>query len=310
MNESVELTYTTTLQTLIFLCQSPENVKKLTSADDFLEQVIAAQRDIINKAFQQMENDKTNALKVDDLFVIRHDESIMIELPKFALGSPVGNSILFHNDNATLIHLENESGNLSVDEIPAELTSSEDKVLISAVGLIIRSILENVPIEDTAETLAKFVSYAHEINNSKEEDREKVFKSKLGEKCYISTIMNDALNKNKVPKTQEENFIKFIALVSLELDNSGKFDFRDFVISHQKSANYYNFIQKHRRTNILFTYDSELDYLFITDKNTDVKYNKEDYESEDEYQKILVVEGLLKSIAGKIKAKEFFDSIS
>ncbi|WP_329028783.1 hypothetical protein [Pseudomonas aeruginosa] len=302
MNKEVEMDYSLALHTLAYVCQSKENLDGIVDKGDFFENVVSYICLNIANAVTAISdsNGKMNSQSINELFIILDGKNIIIELPEGSIDCIAGNAILF-GETVELVQLDKSQGEMEISVIPEEMVPPNDTIIIGAMRLIIQSMSKEVNLEDIPEMVIEVIKHGHNVIEKA---------SAEFNHCFLSDMLHDALNNIKVPKANEESFIEFIELTKLEFEKNKEIDYRDFTLSYQKSASYYNFIQKYKRTNILFTYDSELNYLFITDKNTDQKYKKEDYEGEDEYQKILVVEGLLKSIAGKIKAKEFFDQIS
>lgn len=311
-----EQAFSKTIKVINILCQDISALEKVSKDITDVAAVIATFRNTLGKAIVDIDDSggKVNSLLVDNLLIISADNAFTIQIPEYTLQCPVGNAVKYNFSEAPeIVQLDKDGDSLEISIVPNDYLSQADQRFVTAIHFLISSFNENQDDKETANKFVELLVRMYEfcdLSDSEKEEKIKEQHNKVNRRCFLSDMMCEALNNIKIPKANEESLIEFIQLTKLEFEKNKEIDFRDFVISYQKAANYYNFIQKHKRTNILFTYDSELDYLFITDKNTDKKYNKEDYEGEAEYQKILVVEGLLKSIAGKIKAKEFFDSIS
>lgn len=313
--KSTNQAYNKTLQVISVLCEDALALNEVSKRIDDVAALVATFRNIVGKTIIEIDDSKgnINSIEVDGLLIISADDAFIIQVPDNIIQCPVGNAVKYNfKEQPNIVQIDNDGRSLDISVVPNDYLSESDKRLVVAIHFLIQSFNNNEDDEDTAKQFLELINRMFKFNNSSESEKREITKKqedKVDKPCFISSILYEALSNIKIHKNNEQGFIKIIEFIKSELPEMGKMDFRDFTLEYSKTASYYILVRKELKE-VTFTYDSELDYIFMALENDENRYTKENYEDSDEYRKLIIIESLLKTVAGKMKSKDFFNSIS
>ncbi|WP_372821364.1 hypothetical protein ACCE15_19060 [Pseudomonas parafulva] len=308
-------TFRNTIEMLSWVCQDISELEKMISHDGHIEALITVFKHYVGEAIIAIGDSagQTNGVLINDLLVVKAEDAIAVQFPDDVLHCPVGNAFIYNNpEGPNIIQLDNDGQTLGISIVPNEVLSDSDQRLLVAFHFIMDSFNSDLENDEIAASFVELLLKSYVFSNATDTEKEQYIKDKVKElnnSCFISSLLNEALSNIKIHKGNEQDCIKIIEFIKSELPQLGKMDFRDFTLEYSKTASYYVMVRKDK-TEITFTYDSELDYIFMAAKKDENRYTKENYEDSDEYRKLIIIESFLKAVAGKMKSKDFFNSIS
>lgn len=313
--KSTNQAYNKTLQVINVLCQDVLALNEVSKRIDDVAALVSTFRNIVGKSLIEIDDSQKNinSIQVDGLLIISADDAFIIQMPDDIIQCPVGNAVKYNfNEQPNVVQIDNDGRSLDISIVPNDYLSESDKRLVVAIHFLIQSFNNNEDDEVTAKQFLELINRMFKFNAENDSEKEETIKNqqeKVNKPCFISSVLYEALSNIKIHKNNEQSFIKIIELIKSDLPKMGKMDFRDFTLAYSKTASYYSLVRKEMKE-ITFTYDSELDYIFMAKENDDNRYTKENYEESDEYRKLIIIESFLKAVAGKMNSKDFFNSIS
>lgn len=308
-------TFKNTIEIIGYLCQDISELEQIISHDGHIESLISVFKHYVGEAIIAIGDSagQTNGVLINDLLVVKAENAIAVQFPENVLQCPVGNAFIYNNpEGPNIIQLDNDGNTIGISIVPNEMLSDNDQRLLVAFHFIMDSFNSKLDDDEIAAGFVELLLKSYVFSNATDSEEENYIKEKVKEvnnTCFISSLLNEALSNIKIHKGNEQSFIKIIEFIKSELPEMGKMDFRDFTLEYSKTASYYILVRKELKE-VTFTYDSELDYIFMAIENDENRYTKENYEDSDEYRKLIIIESLLKTVAGKMKSKDFFNSIS